>query len=73
MIEKGWILPSVSLYGALILFVRKKTSELWMCVEFQALNANIQLDVFPLLRISDSLDWLGHATVFLSINLAQAY
>ena len=73
MIAEGWIRPSVSPYGAPILFVCKKTSELQMCVDFQALNSNIQLDVFPLPRISDLLDWLGHATIFLSINLAHAY
>ena len=73
MIAKGWIHPSVSLYGAPILFVRKKTGELSMCVDFRALNSNAQLDVFPLPRISDLLDWLGRATVFLSINLAHAY
>ena len=73
MIAKGWIRPSVSPYGAQILFVRKKTGELRMCVDFRALNSNMQLDVFPLPRISDLLDWLGCATVFSSINLAHAY
>ena len=73
MIAKGWICPSVSLYGAPILFVRKKTGELQICVDFQALNSNTQLDIFPLPYISDFLDWLGHATVLLSANLAHAY
>ena len=73
MIAKGWICPSVSLYGAPILFMHKKTGKLWMCVDFQALNSNIWLDIFPLPHISDLLDWLGHAIVFLSINLAHAY
>ena len=73
MIAKGWINPSVSPYGAPILFMCKKTGELWMCVDFQALNSNMQLDVFPLPRISDLLDQLGHATVFSSIDLAHAY
>ena len=73
MITKGWIHPSVSLYGAPILFMHKKTSELWMCVDFQALNSNMQLDVFLLPHISDLLDWLGRATVYSSINLAHAY
>ena len=73
MIAKGWIHLSVSPYGAPILFVHKKTGELCMCVDLQALNSNIQLDVFPLPCISDLLDWLGRATVFSSINLASAY
>ena len=73
MIARGWIHPSVSLYGAPILFVRKKTGEPRMCVDFRALNSNMQLDVFPLPCISDLLDWLGHANVFSSIDLAYAY
>ena len=73
MIAKGWICPSVSPYGAPILFMCKKTSELRMCVDFQALNSNTQLDIFPLPHISDLLDWLGLASVFLSINLAHTY
>ena len=73
MIAKGWIRPSVSPYGAPILFMHKKTSELRMCVDFRALDSNTQLDIFFLPRISDLLDWLGRATVFSSINLAHAY
>ena len=73
MIAKGWIYPSVSPYGAPILFVCKKTGELWMCVDFQALNSNTQLDIFSLPCISDLLDWLGRTTVFLSIDLAHTY
>ena len=73
MITKGWIRPSVSPYSTLIILVLKKTGKLRMCVDFRALNSNIQLDVFPLPRISDLLDWLGHASVLSSINLAHTY
>ena len=38
MIGKGWIRPSVGLYGAPILFVHKKTGELQMCIDFRALK-----------------------------------
>ena len=73
MIAKGWIHLSVSPYSAPILFLRKKTGELCMCVDLRALNSNTQLDVFPLPRISDLLDQLGRATIFSSIDLAHAY
>ena len=59
MLAKGWIRPSVSPYGAPILFARKKTGELRMCVGFRALNSMTHLDVFPIPRISDLLDKLG--------------
>ena len=61
MLAKGWIRPSVSPYGAPILFVRKKTGELRMCVDFRALNSMTHLDVFPFPCISDLLDKLGRA------------
>ena len=61
MLAKGWIRPSVSPYGAPILFVRKKTGELRMCVDFRSLNSMTRLDVFPTPCISDLLDKLGRA------------
>ena len=48
MLAKGWIRPSVSPYGAPILFVHKKTGKLRMCVDFRALNSMTRLDVFPI-------------------------
>ena len=71
MITKGWIRPSLSPYGALILFVPKKTGKLHMCVDFQTFNSNTQLDVFFSPHISDLLNWLGRATVFSSNDLAH--
>ena len=61
MLAKGWIRPSVSPYGAPILFVRKKMGKLRMCVDLRALNSMTRLDVFPIPRISDLLDKLGPA------------
>ena len=61
MLAKGWIRPSVSPYGAPILFARKKTGKLRMCVDFRALNSMVCLDVFPILHISDLFDKLGRA------------
>ena len=73
MLEKGWIRPSVSPYGAPILFVRKKTGELCMCSDYRILNNNTIVDVFPIPRIVDLLDKLATARVFSSIDLASAY
>ena len=70
---KGWIKPSISPYGSPVLFVRKKTGELDMCMDFYTLNANIILDIFPIPCIADLLDKLGRSRCFKSINLATAY
>ena len=73
MLEKGWIPPSVSPYGKPILFVRKKTGELRMCVDFRSLNRQTRLDMFPILHIHDLLDKLGKARVFSAVDLSSAY
>ena len=63
----------MSPYGTPILFVRKKTGELRMCIDYHSLNRQTQLDVFPIPRVADLFDWLGKATVFSSIDLSHAY
>ena len=73
MLEKGWIRPSISPDGAPILFVRKKTGELRMCVDFCSLNRQIRLDMFPIPCIHDLLDRLGKACVFSAIDLSSVY
>ena len=73
MLEKGWVRPSVSPYGHPILFVRKNTGELRMCIDFRSLNRNTVVDKFPLPRISDLLDKLSRAQYFSSIDLSAAY
>ena len=73
MVAKGWIRLSFLPHGAPVLFARKKTGELLLCIDFGALNANTRLDVFPLPRISYLLDRLGRARYFSSIDLLGAY
>ena len=56
-----------------ILFVRKKTGKLRMCVDFRSLNRQTRLDMFPIPRIHDLLDKLGKARVFSAVDLSSAY
>ena len=51
----------------------QKIGELRMCIDYQALNHQTKLDVFPIPRIADLLDRLGHARSFSSVDLATAY
>ena len=73
MLVKGWIRPSVSPYGAPILFLRKKTSELCMCVDFCSLNKQTLLDLFPIPQIHNLLGKLGKVRIFSAIDLSSAY
>ena len=34
LLDKGFIRPSVSPWGSLVLFVKKKDGTLWMCIDY---------------------------------------
>lgn len=69
LLEKGWIRPSTSPYGHPILFVRKKTGDLRMCVDYRLLNRQTKMDAYPIPRIDALLDTLSGAGVFTLIDL----
>ena len=72
-LQRGWICPSSSSFGAPVLFVRKKDSTLRMCVDYRALNARTVRDVYPIPCVDDLLDRLTRATIFSKIDLSQGY
>ena len=72
-LEKGWIRTSCSPDGASIVSIRKKTGELRMTVDYQALNRQTKKDVYPLPRIDDLLDKLSKAKFLSAIDLASGY
>jgi hypothetical protein len=49
LFSKGYIKPSKSPYGALILFIHKKDGTLKICVEYKALNKVTVKNQYPLL------------------------
>ncbi|GBG61176.1 hypothetical protein CBR_g19252 [Chara braunii] len=53
LLEKGWIRPSSSPFGAPVLFVPKKEGELRMCIDYRGLNAITVKNAEPLPRIED--------------------
>ncbi|GBG64380.1 hypothetical protein CBR_g41581 [Chara braunii] len=73
LIDKGWIRPSCSPYGAPVLFVRKKNKELRLCIDYRKLNAQTIKNVGPLPRIDDLLERLGGAKYFSKLDLKVGY
>ena len=55
------------------MFIRKKTGELRMTVDYRALNKQTKKDIYLLPRIDDLLDKLSRAKYLSAIDLASGY
>jgi hypothetical protein len=63
LLDRGFIRPSKSPYGAPVLFVRKKEGDMRMCVDYRALNKQTIKNTYPLPRIDELLDRLNGAAI----------
>ncbi|XP_070049519.1 uncharacterized protein [Nicotiana tomentosiformis] len=73
LLDKGFIRPSTSLWGAPVLFVRKKDGSLRMCIDYRQLNKVTIKNKYPLPRIDDLFDQLQGAKCFSKIDLRSGY
>ncbi|KAL4016910.1 hypothetical protein IC575_024574 [Cucumis melo] len=64
LLDKGFIRPSVSPWGAPVLFVKKKDGSMRLCIDYRELNKVTVKNRYPLPRIDDLFDQLKGATVF---------
>ncbi|KAI3801952.1 hypothetical protein L1987_30071 [Smallanthus sonchifolius] len=71
--EKGFIRPSISPWGAPVLFVKKKDGSMHMCIDYRELNKRTVKNKYPLPRIDDLFDQLQGASWFSKIDLRSGY
>jgi hypothetical protein len=73
LLDLGIIRPSVSPWGALVIFVKKKDGSLRLCIDYRDLNHATMKNRYPMLRIDDIFDHMEGATVFSKIDLRLGY
>ncbi|KAK1424203.1 hypothetical protein QVD17_19524 [Tagetes erecta] len=73
LLEKGFIRPSSSPWGAPVLFVKKKDGSFRMCIDYRELNKLTVKNRYPLPRIDDLFDQLQGSTYFSKIDLRSGY
>ena len=73
MIEVGAIHKSSSPWASAIVLVRKKDGSLQFCIDLRRLNTQTIKDAYSLPCIDETLDCLGGATIFISLDLRSGY
>ena len=73
LLDKGFIRPSTSPWGAPVLFGKKKGKTLPLCIDYRQLNMVTIKNRYPLSRIDDLFDQLRGARVYFKIDLRTGY
>ena len=73
LLDKGFIRPSTSPWGAPVLFAKKKDKTLQLCIDYRQLNMVTIKNRYPLPRINDLFDQLKGARVYSKIDLRTNY
>ena len=73
MVDKGFIRPSVSPWGASVLFVKKKDGTMQLCIDYWKLNKITIKNKYPLPKINDVFDHFQGKSIIFKIDLRFGY
>ena len=73
MLAIGIIQESNSAWSSPTVLVKKKDGTTRFCINYRRLNQVMKVDAYPLPHIEDSLNTLGGASFFCSLDLASGY
>ena len=69
LLDKDFIRPSFSPWGAPVLIVKKKDGSMRLCIDYRELNRVTVKNKYPLPKIEDLFDQLQGASIFSKIDL----
>lgn len=73
LLDKKFVRPSVSPWGAPVLLFKKKDGSMRLCIDYRQLNKVTIKNRYSLPRIDDLVDQLVGARVFSKIDLRSSY
>ena len=73
LLGKGYIRPSTSPWGTLVLYAKKKDKTLRLCIDYRQFNRVTIKNRYPLPMIDDLFDQLKGARVYSKIDLHTNY
>jgi hypothetical protein len=73
MLQRGVVELSKSPWSSTIVLVKRKDGTTRFCVDFRKVNYVTKKDAHPLPRIDDTLDTLGGAQWFTTLDFASGY
>ncbi len=73
MLVSNIIQPSASPWSSPVLLLEKPNGEFRFCVDYRRLNAETKKDAYPLPRIDETLDALGNAAWFTTLDLQSGF
>ena len=73
LLDKGFIHPSISPWGAPVLLIKKNDGTLRMCIDYRQLNKFTIKNKYPLPRIDDLFDQLQGSSFLSKIDLRSGY
>ena len=73
LLKRDLIELSDAPWASPVVLVKKKDGTHRLCVDYRKLNSCTEKDAFPIPRIDDTLDCLGNAAYFSTLDLASGY
>jgi hypothetical protein len=73
LLDLGLTRPSVSPWGAPVIFVKKKDGSIRLCIYYMDLNHSTVKNRHPMPRIDDLFDRMKAVVIFSKINLRSGY